>query len=135
MDAGHDVLDEVLLAQLRDGGRYVIFADGAPERVVEADVGLRGTHGDSGQDPVIFGNFEWNRGAPAAAGTGEIVSFLDEARLEQRRGGAGDGGLGQSGGLHELAARDDGIEAYEVETGLTPGQWTRRGLAMLLGSV
>ena len=41
----------------------------------------------------------------------------------------------QSGGLHELAARDDGIEAYEVETGLTPGQWTRRGLAMLLGSV
>lgn len=115
VDASDDVLDEVIGAELRDRGGNVVFADNAAAGVVEADIRRGGADRDAGKEPAVIGGLERNRGAAATLGAGEVRALLDEAGLEESGGGAGDGGLGQSGGLHELAARDDGIEAYEVE--------------------
>lgn len=50
VESGHDVLDEVVLAEMRDGQFDVDVADGASFDVEERDVRGGRAHGDSGED-------------------------------------------------------------------------------------
>ena len=82
VDAGHDVLEEVILAEVSHRGGQFLFAQRAALDVIEADVGLLGAHGDAAERPVIIGRLERHCGPAAPAGLGEVGAFLNEARVE-----------------------------------------------------
>ena len=82
VDAGHDVLEEVILAEVSHRGGQFLFAQRAALDVIKADVGLLGAHGDSAERPVIIGRLKRHRWPAAPAGLGEVGAFLDEARVE-----------------------------------------------------
>src|SRR5699024_6775087 len=115
VEAGHDVLDEVGFGEFGDGGGHVGVADGASAGVEEPDVGGRRADGDARVQCRVVGQLERDRRAAAALGAGEVGALVDESRTDQGGDGAGDGGLGQAGGLHELAARDDLVQSHQVE--------------------
>ena len=82
IDAGHDVLEEVIFAEVSHRGGQFLFAQRAALDVIKADVGLLSAHGDAAERPVIIGRLKRHRWPAAPAGLGEVGAFLDEARVE-----------------------------------------------------